>query len=445
MARRDPEIAVIAAVTHDGRGITEVSGKKVFVAGALAGERVRFLRRKLHRKYDEAELLEVLDASPSRIEPRCAAFGRCGGCSMQHVSEENQREIKEQALRDSLERVGRVSPARWLPALYVGGEDGSWHYRRRARLAVKDVPGKGRVLVGFRERHAPYITDMHRCEVLARPVDSLIDPLSELVAGLSIRSRLPQIEVAVADNAVELVFRVLDPPTEDDRRSFAAFARSHGIRVSLQPGGLDSVEPLWPEAPREPLYYALDDHRVRVEFRPVDFVQINASINRSMVNAAIEYLEVEPGHRVLDLFCGIGNFTLPLARRAASVVGVEGEGQQVERARANAGINRIGNAEFIRADLFALSGDEPWLVAGCDRMLLDPARTGAFEVAQLIRVPAPSRIVYVSCHPGTLARDAGELVHNGGYRLLSAGIIDMFPHTNHVESIAVFEKKKKNK
>ena len=196
MARRDPEIARISSVTHDGRGIADVQGKKVFVAGALAGEQVRFLRRKLHRKYDEAELLEVLEASPSRIEPRCAVFGRCGGCSMQHVSDAEQRDIKEQALRDSLQRIGRVSPEAWLPAIYVPGDDGSWHYRRRARLAVKDVAGKGRVLVGFRERHAPYVTDMRRCEVLARPVDAMIDPLSELVAGLSIRSRLPQIEVA---------------------------------------------------------------------------------------------------------------------------------------------------------------------------------------------------------------------------------------------------------
>lgn len=445
MARRDPEIARISSVTHDGRGIADVQGKKVFVAGALAGEQVRFLRRKLHRKYDEAELLEVLEASPSRIEPRCAVFGRCGGCSMQHVSDAEQRDIKEQALRDSLQRIGRVSPEAWLPAIYVPGDDGSWHYRRRARLAVKDVAGKGRVLVGFRERHAPYVTDMRRCEVLARPVDAMIDPLSELVAGLSIRSRLPQIEVAVADNGVELVFRVLDPPTDGDRRLLADFARGHGVRVSLQPGGLDSLQPLWPESPPEPLYYELDEFDVRIAFEPVDFVQINAAINRRMVRAAIEHLEVEPGHRVLDLFCGIGNFTLPLARRAGSVIGVEGETQQVQRGRANARANGIENADFVCADLFALSGTETWLTGGCDRLLLDPARTGALEVVQKIHIPGPSRIVYVSCHPGTLARDAGELVHNGGYRLVSAGIIDMFPHTNHVESIAVFEKNIKNK
>lgn len=445
MARKEPEIASIVSVTHDGQGVADLPGKKVFVAGALAGEEVRFQRRRKHKNYDEAELLEVLSASPSRIEPRCAAFGRCGGCSLQHMSENEQREIKHQSLRDSLQRIGRVEPERWLDPIHAPGPEGGWHYRRRARLAVKDVRGKGRVLVGFRERHAPYITDMQRCEVLANPVDSLIEPLSEMLAGLSIRSRLPQIEVAVADNAVELVFRVLDPPSSGDRDALTAFAREHGIRLSLQPGGLDSVTTLYPEGEQEPLYYTLPDHDVSIVFEPTDFVQVNAGVNRLMVSAAIELLEVEPHHRVLDLFCGIGNFTLPLAKRAGEVVGIEGENRQVERARSNAGRNGITNASFLCADLFAITGSEPWLRSGCDRLLLDPARSGAVEVVKHIGTLAPERIVYVSCHPGTLARDAGELVSTAGYRLTAAGIIDMFPHTAHVESIAVFEKTNKNK
>lgn len=437
MPRREPETARIASVTHEGRGIADLPGKKVFVAGALSGEQVRFLRRKRRRNYDEAELLEVLEASRERIEPRCAVFGRCGGCVLQHVSADEQRALKSRSLMDSLERIGKVSPGEWLEPLVAG--DG-WHYRRRARLAVKDVRGKGRVLVGFRERHAPFVTDMHRCEVLCHPVDSLIDPLSELIAGLSIRARLPQIEVAVADNATELVFRVLDPPDDDDLGRLRAFGRDFGLRISLQPKGPDSVYRLVPDGDPEPLVYRLPEFDVEIAFLPTDFVQVNGEINRRMVGRAIELLDIEPGDRVLDLFSGIGNFTLPLARRASHVIGVEGEHRQVDRARQNAARNDIGNAEFLCADLFAITGDEPWIREGCDRLLLDPARSGADEVLGHIGTLNPARIVYVSCHPGTLARDAGMLVNEAGYSLVAAGIIDMFPHTAHVESIAVFDR-----
>jgi len=444
VARREPEVARIVSTTHDGRGIADISGKKVFVAGALEGEEVRFLRRKVRRKFDEAELLEVLSASPSRIEPRCAAFGRCGGCSLQHVSNDEQRELKERSLRDNLERIGGVVPEQWLAPLYFPGIAGGWNYRRRARLAVKHVQGKGRVLVGFRERHAPYVTDMHRCEVLANPVDALLDPLSELIENLSIRSRLPQIEVGIGDNAVELIFRVLEPPNETDLAALIEFGKHHALRISLQPGGLDSVAPLYPESPQEPMYYELPDFDVRIEFESTDFLQVNAKVNRLMVTRAIDLLEVESHHRVLDLFCGIGNFTLPLARRAEHVLGIEGEQRQVDRAQANARINKIDNADFLKADLFEIDGKESWLRAGCDRLLLDPARNGSLELIKHIDALSPERIVYVSCHPGTLARDAAELTGVGNYRLIAAGIIDMFPHTAHVESIAVFEKNKKN-
>ena len=445
MARREPEVARIISTTHDGRGIADLSGKKVFVAGALEGEEVRFLRRKIRRKFDEAELLEVLSASPSRIEPRCAAFGRCGGCSLQHVSDEEQRELKQRSLRDNLERIGHVEPECWLAPIHVEGEEGSWQYRRRARLAVKHVHGKGRVLVGFRERHAPFVTDMHRCEVLAEPVADLIDPLSTLIDSLSIRSRLPQIEVGVGDNAVELIFRVLDQPSDDDCTALIDFAQQHDVRVSLQSGGLDTVIALHPSPQTEALSYDLPAFDVRIEFESTDFVQINGQVNRLMVTAAIDLLKVESHHRVLDLFCGIGNFTLPLARRAASVLGIEGEQRLVERARSNAVLNELANVEFLRADLFDIQGNESWLRAGCDRLLLDPARSGSLDIINHIGLLAPDRIVYVSCHAGTLARDAAELTRTGNYRLSAAGIIDMFPHTAHVESIALFEKTKKNK
>ena len=434
--RRGPEEGTIGASTHDGRGIVDGDGKKVFVAGALSGERIRFQRRKIRRNYDEAELLEVLEASDDRIKPRCEAFGRCGGCSLQHIGPEQQRAIKFQALKDNLARIGNVEPAEWLEPM-TGPE---WHYRRRARLAVKDVPAKGRVLVGFRERHAPFITDMHRCEVIVKPVDDLLDPLSELISTLTIRARLPQIEVAAADNVLALVFRVLDPPSAEDLLAFDRFAEQHDLRIYLQEGGLDSVRPLKPFD--GPLTYRLPDFDVDIAFEPVDFVQINADINERMVGAAIDWLDVSASDRVLDLFCGIGNFSLPLARRAESVLGIEGEASLVQRARDNAARNGISNAEFACVDLSKIDGSEAWLKKGCDRLLLDPARSGAAELVERIDKLKPARIVYVSCHPGTLARDAGILVNEHGYRCEAAGIIDMFPHTSHVESIAVFSHKK---
>ncbi len=434
MPKREPEVGRIDGVTHDGRGIVAGAGKKVFVAGALEGEEVRYVRRKRRRKFDEAELLEVLEASEDRVEARCEVFGRCGGCSLQHVSPEHQRAIKSQTLRDNLERIGGVTPSEWLEPL-VGTE---WNYRRRGRLAVKDVPGKGRVLVGFRERHAPFITDMHRCEILAKPVDDLIDPLSDMIAGLSIRARLPQIEVAVADDAVALVFRVLDPPSAADRQAFESFGRQHDVTVWLQPGGLDSLEPI--EAEPAKLSYALPEFDVEIDFEPIDFVQVNADINRRMVSRAIELLDPQAGDSVLDLYCGIGNFSLPLARRAGSVLGIEGESSLVARAKANADRNGIDNADFRCADLAEIDGNESWLDAGWNRVLLDPARSGAAAVVEQMQRLGPDRVVYVSCHPGTLARDAGTLVKEQGYRLTFAGIIDMFPHTAHVESVAVFDK-----
>jgi 23S rRNA (uracil1939-C5)-methyltransferase len=434
--RREPETAKISSATHDGRGIADLEGKKVFVAGALPGEEVRFQRRKFRRNFDEAELLEIIEPSPERIEARCEAYGRCGGCSLQHVSEEQQRQIKEQALRDNLERIGRVMPDSWFEPM-VGPV---WNYRRRARVAVKDVFAKGRVLVGFRERHAPFITDMHRCEVLAEPVDGMIDALSELIGGLSISARLPQVEVAVADNATALVFRVLDPPTDDDLGQLARFGETHDIRVYLQPGGLDTVAMLYPEVEQEPLHYDLPEFDIRIAFDAVGFVQVNKEINQRMVHQAIELLNPGPDDRVLDLYCGIGNFSLPLARRSGAVLGVEGEALLVKAAAANAALNGIDNASFRQADLSKIDGTEAWLREDWDLLLLDPARSGAQEIVDHIEAIAPRRIVYVSCHPGTLARDAGVLVNDKGYQCEAAGIIDMFPHTAHVESIAVFNK-----
>ncbi len=406
------------------------------MAGALPGETVEFIRRKSRRNFDEAELLDVIQASEDRIQAKCAAFGRCGGCSLQHVDEDYQRAIKFQTLKDNLERIAKVEPESWLEPL----AGPVWAYRRRARLAVKDVPAKGRVLVGFRERHAPFITDMHRCEVLAPPVDGLIDALSELIAKLSIRARLPQIEIAVAENATAMVFRVLDAPSETDTEHLRGFGAMNDCRIYLQPGGLDSLQLIQPVKIDEPLYYTLPEFDIRIDFEPIDFVQVNGDINRRMVDFALQQLDPGKQDRVLDLYCGIGNFSLPLARRAGTVLGIEGEKSLVARAAENAAGNDLENVDFRVADLSRIDGSEAWIKAGWDRLLLDPARSGAAEVVARMPLLNPERIVYVSCHPGTLARDAGILVHEHGYRLESAGIIDMFPHTAHVESIAVFRR-----
>lgn len=438
------EIATVAALTHEGEGIvrgapperSEGKGegvKTAFVGGALPGERIRFRRTRRHRQHDEAELLEVLEASPARVTPRCAHFGVCGGCAMQHLSADAQIEAKQGELRDNLERVGRVTPAQWLEPLR-GPE---WGYRRRARLGAKFVTKKDRMVVGFRERLAPYVAELTRCEVLADPVGGLITPLAALLEELSIRQRVPQIEVAVADNAVALVLRVLESPSAEDVRRMREFAAARGVRFYLQTGGLDSVRPL---DEGDPLHYGLKAFGLKLEFAPTDFIQINARINEALVARAVELLELTPEAAVLDLFCGLGNFTLPLSRSCARVTGVEGEQGLVERARHNARINGIANAAFHVADLSRPPDPMlPWARETYTHVLLDPPRAGASEVLGCIARLEPRRVLYISCHPGSLARDLGILVHEHGMKLLAAGVLDMFPHTTHVESLALLE------
>lgn len=440
MARRkhEPELAGITAITHEGRGIADLPGKKVFVDGALPGERVRLLRVRRRRNYDEARLEAVLEASPDRVEPRCAVYGICGGCSMQHLAAERQIETKERVLLDSLERIGRVVPRRVLEPL----RGPSWRYRRRARLGVRYVAGKGRVLVGFRERYKPYVTDTGRCEVLADPVGGLLGELGELVSGLSVREQIPQIEVAVGDNLPALVLRVLVAPSAEDRARLRGFAQRHGIWFYLQTGAADTLEPLAAadgSAPA-PLHYVLPEFDVVVRFRPLDFIQVNGPLNRALVSRAVGLLAPERTDRVLDLYCGIGNFTLPLARHAGEVLGVEGSADLVARARQNATLNGLDNVRFLQRDLAEVGPAETWLAAEWDRVLLDPARPGADALVRHFAVAPPRRLVYVSCHPGTLARDAGTLTASGRLQLSAAGVLDMFPHTSHMESIAVFDR-----
>jgi len=431
------EIATVAALTHEGEGIIR-GGKAVFVPGALPGESIKFRRTRSHRQHDEAELVEVLTPAPERVTPRCAHFGVCGGCALQHLSAEAQLEAKHTELRDNLERLGKVTPLSWLPPL----RGPVWGYRRRARLGAKYVTKKGKVLVGFRERLGPFIADVQHCDVLAPPVGDLIAPLANLIMTLSIRERLPQIEVAVADNAVALVFRVLDPPSSADLDRLREFRQAHGPRIYLQPAGLGSVHEL--DAPGEPLRYGLPKFKVELEFLPTDFIQINGAVNEALVSRAVELLELTPAAEVLDLFCGIGNFTLPLARTAGRVVGVEGDAALVARARRNAQANRLENTEFHVADLARLPADvaavartSPWLKKGYTHVVLDPPRAGAREVLASVASLDPQRVLYISCHPGSLARDLGVLVNEHGFTLEAAGVLDMFPHTAHFESLAL--------
>ncbi len=430
--------ADVVDLAHDGRGVARVDGKAVFIDGALPGERVRYRLLKQRRQLDEAGLVEVLIASPDRVAARCAHFGICGGCSLQHLAPAAQIAAKQRQLLDNLQRIGRVQPEQVLAPLR-GPE---WAYRRRARLGVKYVHKKGRVLAGFREREKPYLADIQRCEVLLAPLANLPRDLAALVETLALREKIPQVEVAAGDESTALVFRVMEAPGTADIEKIASFGVQQGVQIFLQTGGLDTVRPLSSgQVPTagQPLSYAVDAGRVVIEFGPVDFIQVNRAINASMVDTAIALLQPSEGDVVLDLFCGLGNFTLPLARRAQRVVGVEGDSPLVGKARANALRNGIGNATFFMENLFEPAQFGAWAKERYNLVLLDPPRAGAAALLERMAHWRPRRVVYISCHPGSLARDAEILVHTQGFKLTCAGVMDMFPHTTHVESIAVFE------
>lgn len=428
----------VDALNHEGWGVVR-AGKAVFIGGALPGELVEYRIRRRQRSHDEAELLRVIEPSADRVEPPCAHFGICGGCALQHLSPEAQRDMKDQMLRETLRRVGKVEPAQWLAPL-AGEPQG---YRRRARLGARFVHAKGRSLVGFRERLSSYVAAIDSCHVLRPEVGSIVSELSALVTSLSIPTRIPQIEVAVGDNATVLVMRTLSPLNADDRAKLVAFEQQHNVHWLLQAGSPRHLEPVSGEAPD--LWYELPEFDVRLHFQPADFIQVNGPMNRSLVARVVELLELTPDSRVLDLYCGLGNFTLPLARRALQVVGLEGEEGLVQRARDNAVRNGLTNVHFATANLAGEGAAESCLsLAGQlggapSHVLLDPPRTGAVDVLPAVARLAPKRLVYVSCHPGTLARDLAILVTEHGFRLRSAGIVDMFPHTSHVESVAVLD------
>jgi 23S rRNA (uracil1939-C5)-methyltransferase len=426
----------IEDLSHDGRGVASHDGKTVFVHGALPGERVLARISDRRRHFDEAEALEILLASPHRVSARCPHFGQCGGCSLQHLDPQQQVRAKQNTLEQNLARIGKVAPdTLWAP---LSGPQ--WGYRRKARLSCRYVHRKGRVLVGFRERYGRFVADMSECHVLDPRIAEQLPRLAELVHALEARRTVPQIEVACGDEQCALVFRHLEPLSEGDREQLARFSSETSIAVLLQPKGPDSVHGLG--ADRTELFYALPEFGLRLWFEPTDFVQVNAEMNRRMISRALELLDPGGEERVLDLFCGIGNFTLPIARVAREAVGIEGDARLVAKATRNASRNGLGNVSFYSADLNEDPAQAPWLRQPYDSVLLDPPRSGAQSILPHVAASGARRVVYVSCHPASLARDAGQLVHHFGFRMLGAGVMDMFPHTGHVESIALFERKR---
>ncbi|MES2355301.1 MAG: 23S rRNA (uracil(1939)-C(5))-methyltransferase RlmD [Pseudomonadota bacterium] len=431
-----PPVLQIESLDNEGRGVGRVNGKAIFVEGALPGELVTYSVFQKRPSYELAQVQTVLKPSSNRVTPRCPHFGVCGGCAMQHVEHGAQVAAKQRVLEETLVRIGKVEPERILPPVYGI----PWGYRQRARLSVKYVIKKGRLLVGFHEKKSSFVAEMQSCEILPPQISALLEPLRLTIDQLSIRERLPQVELAVGESVTVLVLRVLDPPSSDDEVLLQRFADAHGIQFWLQPKGPETAHPFYPlDAPE--LAYHLPEFDLVMRFRPTEFTQVNPAMNRVLVKQALNLLDPQPGERIVDLFCGLGNFSLAIARRGAHVIGIEGSKALVERAGEGAVRNGLdAQTEFRVADLFKITEADVNAMGPFDRMLIDPPRDGALELVKSLGEDSPQRIVYVSCSPSTLARDAGVLVHEKGYRLVAAGVVNMFPHTAHVESIALFEK-----
>ncbi len=428
------EVVDILSLDHEGHGIARIDGKVTFVDDALAGERAEIPVYRKHAKYNSAHAVSILKSSAQRTTPRCQYFGRCGGCSMQHLEASAQVAAKQRVLEENLARIGKVTPGVVMRPLHGP----SWAYRTRARMSARFVDKKGGVLVGFREKRSSFITDMSSCEVLTPDVSALIQPLRDMMVHLSNASRIPQVEIAVGEHITVLLFRLLEPWSDDDRVIVRNFAEQHQIQVWEQSKGPDTVKPFWPDIAPE-LSYSLPEFGLTMPFRPTDFTQVNVAINRALVSRAMRLLQPQAGERIADMFCGLGNFSLPIATSGADVIGIEGSPELVARARENALRNKLPNAHFIVDNLFEMTPEKFATLGHIDKLLIDPPRSGAAElVKSLPEKGAPNRIVYVSCDAATLARDAGELCHNKGYRLEAAGVANMFPHTAHVESIALF-------
>jgi 23S rRNA (uracil1939-C5)-methyltransferase len=431
--------ALIESLDHEGRGVAHVDGKAVFIEGALPREAVEYEPSRRKKTFDTGKLVRIFSVSADRVVARCGFYDICGGCAQQHADPRLQVAAKQRVLEDNLARIGQVKPERVLPPIYAS----PWEYRHRARLSVHYVAKKGGVLVGFRERKSSYVADMHACEVLAGGVGRMIDPLREMMTTLDTRDRIPQIEVAVGERVTALVLRLLEPLTEADEARLRTFADAHRIQWWVQVKGPETAVPWYPlDAPE--LTYTLPDFGLELLFRPTEFTQVNHRVNRLMVNRAMGLLDPRLGESIADLFCGLGNFSLPIVARGASVVGVEGSEALVQRAAHNAERNGLAaRSHFFAADLYTDQEAAMKKVPPVSKMLIDPPRDGAAEVCKLLgpeQRPELKRIVYVSCSPGTLARDAAILTQTAGFALKAAGVVNMFPHTAHVESIALFER-----
>jgi len=432
----DPIPTTIESLSHDGRGITHVNKRIVFIHGALPGEKVLFKYSRIRSKNAEGYVHEVLEPSAQRIEPKCPHYGLCGGCSLQHLSRGNQIAYKQKVLLQQLQHIGGVTPESILEPL-TGSE---WGYRRKARLGVKYVIKKERLLVGFREQRSNRIADLERCEVLHPDIGLRLPELSALVRGLSIYEQIPQLEIAVGEETAAMVLRHLSEFTQGDREALAGYQQQTGIAIFLQSGGPASIVPL-NDATVTDLFYRLPEQGLIIHFQPQDFTQVNFDINRRLVSRVLDLLDPGAGDSILDLFCGIGNFTLPLAKHGAMVTAVEGVADLVERARANATSNNIDNVQFHALDLMQADLAYPVFNHPYRKILLDPPRNGAREIIEYLDFKEVEKAVYVSCNPATLARDAGILVRDKGLTVTYAGVLDMFPHTAHVESIACFERR----
>jgi 23S rRNA (uracil1939-C5)-methyltransferase len=440
-------IAHIESLDQEGRGVAHVEGKTIFINGALPGEKVNYQSHRRKKSYEVADAVDILQPSNLRTTPKCPHFGKCGGCAMQHLEFSAQVAAKQRLLEADLWHIGKVKPESMLPAIYGP----AWGYRHKARLRVRHVPKKGGVLVGFNEKASSFVAHMDSCEVLPPHLSALIVPLQLLVAKLSIIDRLPQIEVAVGEHATVLVLRILEPLQPADEPLLREFADRHGVQVWTQSKGPDTVMPFHPKN-GPGLSYTLSEFNLTYPFKPTEFTQVNPHINQVMIRRAMQLLSPQPNERIADFFCGLGNFTLPIARSGASVLGMEGSAALVQRARESAALNGLADqVEFCEADLFKMTAEALASLGRFDKWLVDPPRDGALELFKALpdiemHEPqadlsgTPQRIVYVSCNPATLARDAGLLVHFKGYRLVAAGVINMFPHTAHVESMAIFER-----
>ncbi len=429
---QEPIELTIGDLSHDGRGVAKWNEKVVFVQNALPGETVMAKLNRKTRHFNEALAVEVLTASPDRVEPKCEFYDVCNGCSMMHLQEQKQIDFKFNTLKSNFHKMSHVEPKQWIPPL----TDSHWHYRRRARLSVKWVAAKEKVLVGFREKNGRFVADMNHCHVLEQPLAKLIQPLSELFASMTIKAFIPQVECSMGEQVSSIIIRHMKPLSADDRQKVLDFSHQHQLQVYLQSKGPKTVQAI--EDYTDPLNFRIDGYNLNYEFLPNDFIQVNRNMNEKMIAQALYAMELKADDVVLDLFCGLGNFTLPMSQQAAKVVGVEGDQQLVERARHNASLNQLSNVQFHVADLTHDHSKSEWFNVPYTKVLIDPPRSGAWEILPLIAQTAAKTLVYVSCHPASLARDTDRLVNELGFTLEKAGVMDMFPHTSHVESMAIF-------